>query len=55
MPSSCFNYLDCDVPAGMTLEEYRRRRARLARPGLLTRLRSRASRVRVRRAAVRHR
>jgi len=44
MASTCFKYLDCDVPAGMTLEEYRRRRARQPRPGLFARLRLRRRR-----------
>jgi hypothetical protein len=44
MTSTCFKYLDCDVPAGMTLEEYRRRRVRRPRVGLLARLRLRRRR-----------
>jgi hypothetical protein len=36
MISSSFHYVDCDVPAGMTIEEYRRRRIRPAhRAGLM--------------------
>ena len=41
MPSSCFKYVSCDVPAGKTLDEYRRRRVRPQRRGLLARLRAR--------------
>jgi hypothetical protein len=39
MTSNGFKYVDCDVPAGMTLEEFRRRKVRPARPGLIARLR----------------
>jgi len=39
MTSSCFKYVNCDVPAGMTLDEFRRRRVRPERPGLLARMR----------------
>ena len=45
MPSSCFKYVSCDVPAGKTLDEYRRRRARRRRRGLLARLHARRTRV----------
>jgi hypothetical protein len=45
MPDHSMNYLECDIPAGQTLTEWRRRRdaqRRLAaRPALLPRLRSR--------------
>jgi hypothetical protein len=45
MPDHYMNYLECDVPDGLTLTEWRRRRLaerRLAeRPALLPRLRSR--------------
>jgi hypothetical protein len=34
-----FKYVDCDVPDGMTLDEYRRRRVRPGRPGLVARMR----------------
>jgi len=44
MTTSCFKYVNCDVPAGETLDEYRRRRVRPHRRGLLARLRSRARR-----------
>jgi hypothetical protein len=37
MTSTCFNYVDCDVPAGMTLDEFRRRRVRPERPRLIAR------------------
>jgi len=39
MASSSFEYVNCDVPAGKTLDEYRRRRVRPHRRGLLARLR----------------
>jgi hypothetical protein len=45
MPSSCFKYVNCDVPAGKTLDEYRRRRVRRRRRGLLARVRARRARV----------
>jgi hypothetical protein len=41
MTSTCFNYVDCDVPTGMTLDEFRRRRVRPERPGLIARMRFR--------------
>jgi hypothetical protein len=41
MSSTCFKYVNCDVPADETLDEYRRRRVRPARRGLLFRLRLR--------------
>jgi hypothetical protein len=41
MTSDCFQYVSCDVPAGLTLDEYRRRRVRPARRGLFARLRFR--------------
>ena len=44
MTTSCFEYVSCDVPAGETLDEYRRRRVRPQRRGLMARLRSRARR-----------
>jgi hypothetical protein len=44
MTTSCFKYVSCDVPAGETLDEYRRRRVRPQRRGLMARLRSRARR-----------
>jgi hypothetical protein len=46
MTPSCFQYVSCDVPAGETLDEYRRRRRRVRPPrgGLMARLRSRARR-----------
>jgi hypothetical protein len=39
MTSTSFHYVDCDVPAGMTLDEYRRRRVRPSRLGLMAWLR----------------
>jgi hypothetical protein len=41
MTTSCFKYESCDVPAGETLDDYRRRRVRPIRRGLLARLRFR--------------
>jgi hypothetical protein len=41
MTTTCFKYVSCDVPAGQTLDEHRRRRVRPRRRGLLARLRSR--------------
>ena len=26
-PTHCFNYVDCDIPAGMTIVEWKRERA----------------------------
>jgi hypothetical protein len=43
MRSTCFKYVSCDVPAGKTLDEYRRRRVRPRRRGLLARLRRRTA------------
>jgi hypothetical protein len=40
MTSHSFNYVECDVPEGMTLDEYRCRRARPARRGLVAWLRA---------------
>jgi hypothetical protein len=36
---NAFAYEACDIPAGMTIREYRARRSRDRRPGRLTRLR----------------
>ena len=40
MTSHSFNYVDCDVPEGMTLDEYRRRHAPPARRGFFAWLRA---------------
>jgi hypothetical protein len=45
MPSSCFKYVSSDVPAGKTLDEYRRHRVRRRRRSLLARLRARRTRA----------
>jgi hypothetical protein len=44
MTNSSFKYVSCDVPAGQTLAEHRRRRTRPRRRGLLARLRRRTRR-----------
>ena len=42
MTSTPLVYVDCDVPEGMTLDEYRRRKVRPVRRGLRSRLRDRS-------------
>jgi hypothetical protein len=50
MTTPPLKYVDCDVPEGMTLAEYRRSRSEAARPAWRTRLRRRL-RTRTRRHA----
>ncbi|HLM50288.1 MAG TPA: hypothetical protein VK279_07055 [Solirubrobacteraceae bacterium] len=40
MEGHSFNYVDCDVPEGMTLDEYRRARGPVPRRGLRSWLRA---------------
>ena len=41
MPDHAMNYLECDIPAGITIAQWRRDRRVPARPALLPRLRAR--------------